>query len=208
MRTKGSKNKPKAAKPPKAAKREKFKAPVNTKETAEAERPFIAESEITSGSFLKSLLKDCRKHKENADTHIGSLREAIGYGKSHKKLHPGVFAWLRKLDGMEAEKAAEWWFVLNAYVTSSGMKAKIDSVQRLPMGDPPVVEDEEADASEDAPHTDSDVTKTASDDAEHVPDSAPPTPAPNVSRPRFGQRAPAGISGTDLLAAVGDESKH
>lgn len=202
-------------KPPKAAKREKFAAPVNTKTGAKgdaaagkAEAAFVSTSRMTPGSFLKSLLTECRGFKKNVDSIVGSMRERIAYGKEKKNLHTGVFGWLRKIDGMEAEKAAEWHGTYMHYLETSGLMAKIDSVQRLPMGDKPEVEgeDDEAEAESTAGNGARDGGGEASEAAGIKPAANGGEPAPNVTRPRFGQRPPAGISGTDLAAATGTDT--
>jgi hypothetical protein len=206
--------KAKAKAKPKSKGRAKFEAPVNTKTGAKGDAAngkdspaFLSKSRMTPGVFLKSLLSECRGFKKNVDSIVGSMRERIAYGKEKKNLHTGVFGWLRKIDGMEAEKAAEWHATYMHYLETSGLMAKIDSAQRLPMGDAPAVEGE---ADDEAESTAGDGAGDGEGEAAEASGIKPATNGgtPNVSRPRFGQRPPAGISGTDLAAATGTDVKH
>lgn len=213
----------KGAAAPKAAKREKFKAPLNTKTGAKGDAAtgkkdaaaFISTARMTPGVFLKSLLSECRGFKKNVDSIVGALRERIAYGKEKKNLHTGVFGWLRKIDGMEAEKAAEWHGTYMHYLETSGLMAKIDSVQRLPMGDKPAVEGETDETETEPESTAGDGAGDGKGEGAEASAGAGIAPAANggdkasVSRPRFGQRPPAGISGDDLAKATGaDTVKH
>lgn len=218
------------AKVPKAGKggRAKFQAPVNTKTGAKGDAAtgkdapaFISKSRMTPGVFLKGLLTECRGFKKNVDSIVGSLRERIAYGKDKKNLHTGVFGWLRKIDNMEASKAAEWHHTYIHYLETSGLMAKIDqgAGERLPLGDKPQVKGEDAEKPDDDGDDDAGESEAESGDAgargagiEPATGSAEP-PAngaggakENVARPRFGQRPQAGISGDDLAKATGSEA--
>lgn len=251
-RTKGATNKAKPKKGAKKGARAAFKAPVNTKTGAAgddaaksaaaataakaAEKPFISKERMTPGTFLKSLLNTCLGFKSNVDSIVGKIREEIGYGKEKKNLHTGVFAWLRKMHAMvqkNPEKAAEWHYTYLHYLESSGVLAKIEAVQRLPLGDQPQVAGEGGADDEDADETGGEAGEAAEAAAAAAAQAggagAPaPTegqageaPAGNgtppddgkVTRPRFGQSsAPKSQSAkaeeARLAASGGSTAKH
>jgi len=208
-RTPGSKNRPKdGAKAKRLGKKETLKvttikpaaaaraAAAEKAKPPAAEKPFVSDARMTPGTFLKSLLAECRGFAKNAESHIGSMRERIAYGKEKKNLNTGVFGWLRKMDRMEPEKASEWHYTYLAYLESSGILAKIDAVERLPLGDKPSTGDEDTDgeaeeaAGETAGEAAVDGAPKPESEASEVEHANGGAPAANVSRPRFGQTAP------------------
>lgn len=223
-RPKGSKNKPKAEgakakkKGGKAAERESFKAPLNTKTGAAGAEtqakggrpsdgaPPVKGSEVTrvtGASTLKSLLKECAGHKADVDEIVGSLREKIAYAVQHKHLDKRAFAELRKLDKMASdkpEKASDYWHTLVRYMELTGVMAKIEAVGRLPLGDDdgPAPrgevdgEDEAGEAEQpqgiQPAETEQPQGETQEADSE-AEEAAAEAEAGNVSRPAFGQRS-------------------
>jgi hypothetical protein len=86
------------------------------------------------------LLIELREIETRKDRIVGSLRERIGDAVKNDHLHKGVFAWIRKLDKMEAEDLVVWLDTLEAYLDGSGLMDRAETVQELPMGGPePVV---------------------------------------------------------------------
>ncbi len=224
-----SKNKSKAEKPAAKAKpgRKPFKAPVSTKGGKPAPETTRAEAitaRVTPAGTLKSLLSTCRGYKQNVDGIVSKMREEIGFAVSKKHLNKEAFAFLRKMDRMEAEKASEFWHTIVRYMELTGIMAKIEAVGRLPLedgdGDADPI-DQDFTEVDDGPTEDDPAGMRAAEVAANggnghaMPPHPGIDPAPsepeNVTRPRFGGRNKPGISGDELAKATGIEpsaAKH
>jgi len=92
-----------------------------------------------SANDLKSLLKHKRQAQDFAAETNGSLGEKIAAAVENKNLHRKAFSECAKIDRMIIKKgveaAAEYYDVLQHYLDISGLMAKIEGVQRLPLGD-------------------------------------------------------------------------
>lgn len=134
-RPKGSKNKPKAGKVAKGAgKAAKPKAAAPA--PAQANPKIAADVKLITENNLKSLLRSINSLTKDKDKAVGSIREKIGYAKANQHLHTGAFAWIRKLDKMEPEEAALFLDHFGHMLIASGIQAKIDQVQDLPLSEP------------------------------------------------------------------------
>jgi len=97
---------------------------------------------LISQNDLRNLLRTCKGLKDDLDETTGILREKIGYAVEKKNLNKKAFAELRKLDKMEPEKLADYWDTLQAYMEMGGLFERIESVTRLPLGEPQAAEAE------------------------------------------------------------------
>jgi hypothetical protein len=127
-RPKGSKNKTKPA-----AKAKAVKPP---KEPAAEVGPAGQARKAISQASLKSLMKSCASFKAEADSSNGSMREKIAYAVEHNHLNKGVFALIRRLDKLEAEKLLIFLEDLELYLDFSGLNDRADSVGKLPLESP------------------------------------------------------------------------
>lgn len=143
---------------------------------------------LPSQNDVRNLLKQCKGLKDDLDETTGLIREKIGYMVDKKNLNKKAFAELRKLDKMGAEKLADYWDTLMAYMDMAGLMEKMASVTRLPLGD--------GEAKTEEGDDDADKVLAAKDS--HAASGAGEEPAPpteEVSRPRLaavaGQQIPA-----------------
>lgn len=106
---------------------------------------------LISQNDLRNLLKQCAGLKDDLDETTGILREKIAYAVDKKNLHKKAFAELRKLNKMEAEKLADYWDTLQAYMEMAGLMERMESVARLPLEDGKKGGDEDEKDEEPAP---------------------------------------------------------
>lgn len=106
---------------------------------------------LISQNNLRNLLKQCAGLKEDLDYTTGILREKIAYAVDKQNLNKRAFAELRKLNKMEAERLADYWDTLQAYMEMAGLMERMESVARLPLEDGKKTED--GDPNEPAPPT-------------------------------------------------------
>lgn len=109
-------------------------APLADKDTAAKARPSDVE-QLINEKQLKSLLAADHSHKEEIDGVVGSLREKIAYAVKHHHLDKKAYALVKQFDRMSAEKLADLWPRLLAYMDMAGLMERIESVDRLPLGD-------------------------------------------------------------------------
>lgn len=134
----------------------------------ETPKPTATEAAVNKGyklisqNDLRNLLKQCAGLKDDLDETTGILREKIAYAVDKKNLNKKAFGELRKLNKMEAEKLADYWDTLQAYMEMAGLMERMESVSRLPLGDGKKGGEEEAEKDEE-----------------------PAPPAEAVSRPRL-----------------------
>jgi hypothetical protein len=97
---------------------------------------------MISEAMLKKLLKDGRVAQAEVDGLVGNIREQIGNAVEKHHLHKGAFALIKKFDKMEAEPLAALWDTMLAYMDMTGLMKRIESVEKLPFGEAPAVDDE------------------------------------------------------------------
>ena len=99
---------------------------------------------IISERELNKLLNADNRFKGEIDGVVGQLREEIKFAVENKHLHKGAYADLKRYDRMEPEKLAERFLTLLAYMRMRGLFTRINSVERLDLGDEPPADDDEA----------------------------------------------------------------
>lgn len=109
-------------------------APLPPKDEAAKVRPSEVE-QLINAKQLKSLLAADDSHKEEIDGVVGSLREKIAYAVKHHHLDKKAYALTKQFNRMSAEKLADLWPRLLAYMDMAGLMERIESVDRLPLGD-------------------------------------------------------------------------
>lgn len=109
-------------------------APLPPKDEAAKVRPSETE-QLINAKQLKSLLASDDSHKEEIDGVVGSLREKIAYAVKHHHLDKKAYALAKQFNRMSAEKLADLWPRLLAYMDMAGLMERIESVDRLPLGD-------------------------------------------------------------------------
>lgn len=125
----------------KGAKVKKGGAPLPPKDKAAKVRPGDVE-QLINAKQLRSLLASDDTHKEEIDGVVGSLREKIAYAVKHHHLDKKAYGYTKQFNRMSAEKLADLWPRLLAYMDMAGLMERIDSVERLPLGDDAETEDE------------------------------------------------------------------
>lgn len=118
----------------KKSKAKKGSAPLPPKDEAAKARPSDVE-QLINAKQLKQLLGADDSHKEEIDGVVGSLREKIAYAVKHHHLDKKAYALTKQFNRMSAEKLADLWPRLLAYMDMAGLMERIDSVDRLPLGD-------------------------------------------------------------------------
>ena len=109
----------------------KKKTETETPETdTEAVRPSEVRK-IPSARALRSLLKEGRKMQSDVAELRGEHGASIKNAVENQNLHKGAFAILKRLDKLEAEKAADLWDHLRAYMDVVGLDTRIKSAMRL-----------------------------------------------------------------------------
>jgi len=114
--------------------KKKGDAPLPPKDDAAKVRPSNVE-QLINAKQLKSLLASDDTHKEEIDIVVGSLREKIAYAVKHHHLDKKAYALTKQFNRMSAEKLADLWPRLLAYMDMAGLMERIESVDRLPLGD-------------------------------------------------------------------------
>ena len=112
----------------------KSSAPLPSKDEAEKVRPDAVE-QLINAKQLKLLLAADDSHKEEIDGVVVSLREKIAYAVNHHHLDKKAYALTKQFNRMSAEKLADLWPRLLAYMDMAGLMERIESVERLPFGD-------------------------------------------------------------------------
>ncbi len=85
---------------------------------------------LISQNDLRNLVRTCKGLKDDLDETTGIIREKIAYAVEKKNLNKRAFSELRKLDKMEAEKLADYWDTLLAYMEMGGLMERIESITR------------------------------------------------------------------------------
>lgn len=116
------------------AKTKKGSAPLPPKDQADKVRPGDVE-QLINAKQLKALLGADDSHKEEIDGVVGSLREKIAFAVKHHHLDKKAYALTKQFNRMSAEKLADLWPRLLAYMDMAGLMERIESVERLPLGD-------------------------------------------------------------------------
>lgn len=109
-------------------------APLPPKAQADKVRPGDVE-QLINAKQLKSLLAADDSHKEEIDGVVGSLREKIAFAVKNHHLDKKAYALTKQFNRMSAEKLADLWPRLLAYMDMAGLMERIESVERLPLGD-------------------------------------------------------------------------
>lgn len=180
---------------PKAGRQsKKAAAPAKAKGAAVAadKAPKVETRKLTPGNTLTGLLRECRGLAAESASINGSLREKIAYAKEHKHLNPPAFAMLRRFDKMEAEKASILYYDFMAYMESSGVLEKIESVGRLPLeGEAHAAPAKDETGGARKPRAAAAKQNGSTEPEKQNGEAAEPNPAvgaQNVTRPQFGQR--------------------
>lgn len=118
----------------------KTKTKTKPKKMAEKDRPtsepqLKQKASLIGVAALNKLLSRDAAMKVEVDSIVGTMREQIANAVEKQHLHKRAFATLKSINRMSAEKAADYWDTLCAYVDMSCVGEKIKSVGHLPLGD-------------------------------------------------------------------------
>lgn len=97
----------------------------------------VQASVVINEKKLKSLLKLKRTLSAEVGELTGNYRAELAQAVEKQNLHKKAYAMVTQFDKMEPEQALECWTHLTMYMDLSGIMAKIDSVAKLPLEDPP-----------------------------------------------------------------------
>lgn len=102
---------------------------------ADKKSPSAPVYQLPSKSKINALLVGSRKARKDMRGIAGDEGAAIANACEHDHLHKKAYGIIKNCDNMTDEKLAEFKTHFDDYFVKSGLQARVDSVERLPMGD-------------------------------------------------------------------------
>lgn len=103
------------------------------------------EGKVISGPKIKKLMASKRRAAQDTSQINGDVGQEIKNARKDENLHTGAFGWTCRLDKLEPEALRNWLDHFFFYLDISGLQARAEAVQVLPLDEEEDEDSEETD---------------------------------------------------------------